>query len=184
MNNFIILLIYFLVTTAKGSYYSDNIQNIYYNDFVGDHTTSCTQKCLNYVDIQDVKTLNFHRKENTITNKTISIPQLLCTGGDCYPYSQMLTFVKCENYESDKLGKKMWKCVNNLNPEIAYLDNLVIKCEGDQSGSNNIILENSCSLEYTFHITKIGTVREAPYDDSNMYLFIFLIFYFLCMWYG
>ncbi len=96
------------------------------------------------IKLVDIEVLTFKKNHQTTTAKSLSFPQLKCSGQNCKHAPDV---VKCVNVGIDDYGEVNWRCEADL-PSWLSFGKVDISCEGFPKGSANVLV-GSCRFKYS-----------------------------------
>jgi len=108
--------------------------------------------------------LTFYYGAQTTSDKSASIPQLTCTGGNGCKYSDKVKIVQCSCTGLNDFNDPQWKCQSEL-PNDLRLGQVVVSCEGCNEMQNGKYLIGSCGLYYNLNHDK--NINHKDYDKIN-----------------
>lgn len=117
---------------------------------------------------QDIKTLTLSKGRLTRGRRSAPIYQTKCVGGDACNYFAPEVF-SCKNIGTDDTGNVQWKCQAQME-DLYRLGRTSVSCEGYSFKGDQNVLQGSCGVEYTLHLTEKGKdrhLRQRQYSPGE-----------------
>lgn len=112
----------------------------------------------NSVLFQQIKTLTLYKDRLTTGQRTAPIRQIKCVGGDACNYFTP-EVISCTNLGNNDMGNVQWKCQAQMEKSYRF-GRTKVSCEGYSFKGDQNVLQGSCGVEYTLHLTERGKKKH------------------------